>query len=177
MFERRAIAIERGATMDPLSALLRQYIVGLSDATRGAILTELKHSGELTATQLARRLGLTVNNVYHHMRVLTKLGVVERSRVVPGPTYVEKYYRLQPELREVVTRDPDWLDRTQATMTPAERQQLMIGMCLNMAQLLQRAARRYEQMDAEEFDQMARGQQLLMLSINEVSRERLRARL
>jgi DNA-binding transcriptional ArsR family regulator len=164
-------------SVDPLSTLLRQYVVGLSDATRGAILTELKHSGELTATQLARRLGLTVNNVYHHMRVLTQLGIVERSRVVPGPTYVEKYYRLPPDLRAVVTRDPDWLDRTQATLTPAERQELMVGMCLNMAQLLQRAAQRYAQMDAEKFDHMAREQQLLMLSINEVSRKRLQARL
>lgn len=161
---------------ETLEALLRNYIKALSDPTRGAIVQELGHADELTATQLARRLGLTANNVYHHMRILLQLGVVNPPRAVPGPTYVEKYYRLNPELLRA-TEDPNWLDRTQAAMTPAERQALMIGMCLMMAHRLQRAARRYEAMDAEAFDQMAHTQQLVMASINDMGRERLLARL
>lgn len=164
----------RGA--ETLEELLRSYVTALSDATRGAIVQELGHADELTATQLARRLGLTANNVYHHMRILLQLGVVSPPRAVPGPTYVEKYYRINPELRRA-TEDPNWLDRTQTTMTAAERKALVIGMCLMMAHRLQRAARRYEAMDAEAFDQMAYTDQLVMVSINDMGRDRLIARL
>src|SRR5215831_6971850 len=100
---------------ESLEELLRNYIKALSEATRGAIVQELGNADELTATQLAHRLSLSANNVYHHMRVLLQLGVVTPPRSVPGPTYVEKYYRLDPELRRA-TEDPNWLDRTQATM-------------------------------------------------------------
>jgi DNA-binding transcriptional ArsR family regulator len=161
---------------ETLEELLRNYIKALSEATRGAIVQELGHADELTATQLARRLGLSANNVYHHMRILLRLGVVNPPRIVPGPTYVEKYYQLNAELRRA-TEDPNWLDRTQATMTPDERQALAVGMCLTMAHRLQRAARRYIAMDAESFDQMAHTQQLLMVSVNDMGRARLLVRL
>jgi DNA-binding transcriptional ArsR family regulator len=159
-----------------LQELLRNYVKALSEATRGAIVQELGNADELTATQLAHRLGLSANNVYHHMRVLLQLRVVTPPRVVPGPTYVEKYYRLDPELRRA-TEDPNWLDRAQATMTPGERKELAIGMCLTMAHRLRRAARRYEAMDAEAFDEMAHTQQLLLISVNDMGRRRLVARL
>jgi DNA-binding transcriptional ArsR family regulator len=159
-----------------LEDLLRSYIKAISDATRGAIVQELGHADELTATQLAHRLGLSANNVYHHMRVLLQLGVVNPPRAVPGPTYVEKYYQLNPRLRQA-TEDPDWLDRTQSTMTPKERQALVIGMCLTMAHRLQLAARRYGAMDAETFDRMAHTEELLMISVNDMGRKRLVARL
>jgi len=161
---------------ESLEELLRNYIKALSEATRGAIVQELGNADELTATQLAHRLGLSANNVYHHMRVLLQLGVVTPPRAVPGPTYVEKYYRLDPELRRA-TEDPNWLDRAQATMTSEERKALAIGMCLTMAHRLQRAARRYEAMGAEAFDEMAHTQQLLMLSVNDMGRRRLVTRL
>jgi hypothetical protein len=46
-----------------------------------------------------------------------------------------------------------------------------------MAHRLQRAARRYEAMDAEAFDEMAHTQHLLLLSVNDMGRRRLVARL
>lgn len=161
----------------PLEEALKRYIRGLSDPTRGAILLELEHAEELTATQLARRLALTANNVYHHMRVLLEMGVVAPPRSVPGPTYVEKYYRLQPDLKSVVRGDAAWLDRTQAQMSAQERKVLFIGMCLTMSQLLQRAARRYEAMDAEAFDRLSYQQRLGLVSINELSRPAYERRL
>ena len=157
--------------------LLRGFIRALSDPTRGAILTELEHAGELTATQLARRLGLTANNVYHHMRVLRELGVVGEPRVVPRETYVEKYYQLAPEIRAVLDNDPEWLDKAQSGLSAEERKELFISMCLEMAQLLQRAARRYAEMDAETFDSLIQRRTLSMLSINEMGQARLESRL
>ena len=72
--------------MATVTELLRWYIQAMSDPTRGAIMSELYHAGELTPTQLARRLGLTANNIYHHMRVLRKLELVDPPRVVPRET-------------------------------------------------------------------------------------------
>lgn len=156
---------------------LQGLIRALSDPTRGAILTELEHSGELTATQLARRLGLTANNVYHHMRVLRELKVVGEPRVMPRETYVEKYYQLAPEVQAVIGSDPEWLDRAQKEFTAEERKELFIGMCLTMAQLLQRAARQYAEMDATAFDALMTQRTLGMVSINEMGQKRLESRL
>ncbi len=50
-------------------------------------------------------------------------------------------------------------------------------MCLTMSQLLQRAARRYGAMDPEAMDDLFSRRGLGMLSINEMSMERLEARL
>jgi DNA-binding transcriptional ArsR family regulator len=157
--------------------LLQGFIRALSDPTRGAILTELEHEGELTATQLARRLGLTANNVYHHMRVLRELAVVGEPRVVPRETYVEKYYQLAPEMQALLGNDPEWLDRAQSRLTAEDRKELFISMCLTTAQLLQRAARRYAKMDAQEFDALIRQRRLGMVSINDMGQERLESRL
>jgi DNA-binding transcriptional ArsR family regulator len=161
------------ATKDFLQGLIR----ALSDPTRGAILTELEHAGELTATQLARRLGLTANNVYHHMRVLRELQVVGEPRVVPRETYVEKYYQLAPEAQAVLGSDPEWLDNAQKGLSATERKELFISMCLEMAQLLQRAARRYAEMDAETFDALMSQRHLGMVSINDMGQKGLESRL
>jgi DNA-binding transcriptional ArsR family regulator len=141
------------------------------------ILLELRREKELTATQIAHRLGLTPNNVYHHMRVLLRLGVVDPPRPVPGETYVEKYYQLKPDIRAAMRLDREWFDRVQPAMTAEDRKEVLITLCLTMAHLLRQAARRYQDMDAESFDQLAHEQQLVMLSINEISRERLKFRL
>ena len=77
----------------------------------------------------------------------------------------------------IAGKDPEWLDRVQATMTVEDRKELIVGMCLTMAQLLQRAARRYEAMDAEALDALIRQRGLGMLSMNEMGRKRLEWRL
>lgn len=159
------------------SELLRRYIEALLDPTRGMILMELAHGGELTPTQLARRLGLTANNVYHHMRVLRELGVVDPPRAAPRETYVEKYYHVTPELAALTGGDPYWADRAQAAMSFADRKALLISLYLTVARLLTRAAQRYEAMDDETFDEVMLRREMGMVSINNMSRSRLARRL
>ena len=163
--------------MATIAELLRQYMVAMYDPTRGAILMELGHAEELTPTQIARRLGLTANNVYHHMRVLREMGVVDPPRAVPRETYVEKYYRINADLAAAVNSDPEWLDKTQASQTAADRKALFTGMCMTMAQLLMRAARRYQAMDDEEFERKFYETQDIMASVNSMDHEKLVQRL
>jgi DNA-binding transcriptional ArsR family regulator len=163
--------------MPAIADQLRQYAEAIADSTRGTILVELDRAGELTATQLARRLGLTANNVYHHMRVLLQLGVVDPPRVVPGDTYVEKYYHVNLELRAALRLDPGWYDPAHETLTLEDRQSSVVSFCLTMSHLLRRAAQEYQEMDPETLDRHAREQQLMMFSISRISREELKARL
>lgn len=165
-------------TASVISDQLRRYATAVTDPTRGTILLELDRSGEATATQLARRLGLTANNVYHHLRVLLELGVVDPPRNVPGPTYVEKFYHITEETRAALHMDLGWYDNTvREGLTQADRKALVVGLCLTLSHLLRQAAREYETLDASELDRAVRDQKLMLLSFNRMSRDRLEARL
>lgn len=157
--------------------LLKQYMVAMYDPTRGAILMELGQVGELTPTQIARRLGVTANNIYHHMRVLRELEVVDPPRAVPRDTYVEKYYRINPALAAMVNSDPNWVDNSQEHMTAADRKALFCGMFMTMAQLLMRAARRYQSMDDDDFQRRLYDSQDIMASVNTMDHTKLVRRL
>jgi DNA-binding transcriptional ArsR family regulator len=163
--------------MVALGEQLQQYVAAVADPTRGMILVELDRAGELTATQLARRLNLTANNVYHHMRVLLNLGVVNPPRIVPGDTYVEKYYHINPEIRAVLRLDPEWFRRTQDTLSPEERQLFIVSVCLAMSHCLRRAAQEYQELDPQTLDRYVREDKLVLLSLNRISREHLEYRL
>lgn len=157
--------------------MLKHYMEAMYDPTRGAILMELGQVGELTPTQIARRLGVTANNIYHHMRVLRELGVVDPPRAVPRDTYVEKYYRINPELAAAVNSDPNWVDNSQENMTAADRKALFCGMFMTMAQLLMRAARRYQVMDDDDFQRRFYDTEEIMASVNTMDRTKLMRRL
>ena len=166
MDEAKTVEPRDGELGDPL----QRCLTAAADPTRGLILMELAQSEEMTPTQIARRLGVPPNNVYHHMRVLRRLEVVDPPRAVPGETYVEKYYRLKPELRRLLRQDPEWIDRALAEMTAEERKTLAISMCLGQIHLLQQAIRRYQSMDTETFDRVAHQEQLSMSSVTRLDR-------
>lgn len=168
---------EMDTTVSAIADQLRQYAKAVSDPTRGTILLELDRSDELTATQLARRLGLAPNNVYHHMRVLLGLGIVDPPRAVPGDTYVEKYYRINPELRAALHLDPIWYERAQETMSQEDQQAIIVSACLTMSHLLRHAAQEYQQMDPETLNAYVKEQQLLLVSLSRISRAELKGRL
>jgi DNA-binding transcriptional ArsR family regulator len=155
---------------------LRQYAQAIADPTRGMIVLELDQADELTATQLARRLDLTANNVYHHMRVLLNAGVVDTPRAVPGDTYVEKYYRLNPELRAALRLDQKWFEDVGNALDPADRQALVAGVCMTMSQLLRRAAFSLGAMDAATFDRYL-DERRFYLSINRLGQTQMAQRL
>jgi DNA-binding transcriptional ArsR family regulator len=156
---------------------LRNFATAISDPTRSMILAELDRVEEATATQLARRLGLTANNVYHHMRVLMQLGVLDPPRAVPGPTYVEKFYRITAETRAALRLDFAWYERTKGGLSLEDRKTVIVSVCLTLAHILRQRAREYESLDAEAVDRAASDQKLFLLSLNRVSRPQMESRL
>jgi DNA-binding transcriptional ArsR family regulator len=165
-----------GMSETHLEPLLQRAIKAFLEPTRAAILMELARSGELTATHLARRLGLTANTISHHLRVLSGLGLLEPPRVVPGKTYVEKFYQVKREL-VLSPRDPGWIDRAQQTLTVEERKAVLINLLLWASQIIRQAALRYERMDANALDDLFGHLQEGMVSINSMHRDRLQYRL
>jgi DNA-binding transcriptional ArsR family regulator len=167
----------RETTVPAIADRLNQYATAISDPTRGMIVLELDRAGELTATQLARRLGLTANNVYHHMRVLLQLGVVGQPRVVPGDSYVEKYYSIDPELQAALRLDQEWYQRVGPTLTPEDQRALTISLCLTMSELLRRAARNTRTPEQESLSAFLDDRRQHLLSMNRLSPAQMRDRL
>jgi DNA-binding transcriptional ArsR family regulator len=162
--------------MSSVAERLYQYAEAVTDPTRGAILVELDRLGEATPTQLARRLEVPPNNLYHHIRILLRLGVVDQPRVVAGSSYVEKYYRINPELRAALRLDPRWYSQLGKAVTPEDRQATLVSVCLTMALLLQAAARDLRRRDPGELDRTVQEHELISLSINRLSRQNLEYR-
>lgn len=160
-----------------ISDRLKQFATVMSDPTRGLILVELDQNGEATATQLAGRLGLTPNALYHQMRLLVEAGVVDPPRAVPGDTYVEKFYSINPEVRAALRLDPWWYDRVKEDMSLEDRQALVVSHCLLMAHLLRRVARAYAAADSAVLDEFIRDHGSLLLSNKKVSRRELEFRI
>ncbi len=156
--------------MDDTKTLLRNYLDALAEPTRANLLLELEAAGELTATQLARRLGLSVNNVYHHIRVLNRLGVLAKPRIVPGATFVEKYYKVLPAITGAL--DHGWYDETSKELPVAERQMRWSVFCAQVGQLLLRAADRYAAMTPEEWQRTVLSEQSGMISLRLLDQER-----
>ncbi len=153
--------------------LLERYVEALSEPTRANLLLELEDAGELTATQLAKRLNLTVNNVLHHMRILKGYGVLASPRVVPGPTYVEKYYQLHPTIKTAI-HEPGWLDRSQQHMSLGMRQAFWVAFAMTLGQLMIRAAKRYQAMDANTWNDTVLKDSQGMLSLRTLATEQYR---
>ena len=63
---------------------------------RGAVLVQLKRSRELTAKDLAGRLGLSLNAVRHHLKELELEGLVVHQRMHRGVGAPVFAYRLSP---------------------------------------------------------------------------------
>lgn len=69
----------------------------LADETRRRIIYLLKVK-EMTVSQIASELGLTVQAIYHQIRKLKKIGVVEVSREERVGHFIETYYRSAAEM-------------------------------------------------------------------------------
>jgi DNA-binding transcriptional ArsR family regulator len=72
----------------------------LKNHTRAAIFFELVRKPELTATEISKNLGLDVDVVYYHLKLLRKSKLVSDPRVEVKGNYIEKYYSLMPGVLE-----------------------------------------------------------------------------
>ncbi len=69
----------------------------LADGTRRKIIYLLKVK-EMTVSQIASDIGLTSQAIYHHIRKMKKVGVVEVAREERVGHFIETYYRSAAEM-------------------------------------------------------------------------------
>ena len=69
----------------------------LADETRRKIIYLLKVK-EMTVSQIASDIGLTVQAIYHHIRKMKKIGIVEVAREERVGHFIETYYRSAAEM-------------------------------------------------------------------------------
>jgi len=69
----------------------------LADDTRRKIIYLLKVK-EMTVSQIASEIGLTVQAIYHHIRKMKKIGMVEVAREERVGHFIETYYRSAAEM-------------------------------------------------------------------------------
>jgi DNA-binding transcriptional ArsR family regulator len=69
----------------------------LADETRRKIIYLLKVK-ELTVSQIASEIGLTAQAIYHHIRKMKRLGLVEVAREERVGHFIETYYRSAAEM-------------------------------------------------------------------------------
>lgn len=143
----------------------------LTDRTRGVIFHEFLIGGELTASMIAGRLGLTFSNISYHIRRLLDSGVIESTRKVVAGYRTEKFYGIAPELVSLLWGTPSALTDAYADMSAAERQTVHCTYLAIAASMLARASERYQLMDPDDFDRLFSQERLLMLGLGTLRRE------
>jgi len=157
----------------PISSSLKLKRV-LSDHTRALVFNELLMGGELTASMVSQRLQLSFTKVSYHMRKLLGAEVIEPTRQVIAGFRVEKFYRIKPQLLSLLFSTPNALGDIYLELTPAERQIVHCAYLAVVANVLKRAADRYERMDPEEFDVLFTQDEVMMLGFGSMPREMLK---
>jgi len=76
----------------------------LTHPTRRNIRDLLRKHGELTLTEIAHRLGLSEQNVYHHLTKLVEAGVVDKRKDKIDGRLVT-FYRLSRTYNELIKED------------------------------------------------------------------------
>ena len=93
----------RIATKSSVSNKKADYLALLTNPTRRSIRDVLSRYGELTLTEIAHRLGLSEQNVYHHLNKMVEAGlVIKRKEKVKGRLVT--LYRLSDDYYNVVDK-------------------------------------------------------------------------
>lgn len=143
----------------------------LTDRTRGLIFHEFLIGGELTASIVSSRLGVTFTSVSYHIRRLFSSGIIESTREVVAGYRTEKFYRIVPELISLLLATPHALTEAYADMAAEERQTVHCTFLAIAASMLARASEHYQAMDPDEFDRLFSRDRLMMLGFGTMPRE------
>jgi len=88
---------------DSVSNKKADYLALLTNPTRRSIRDILSRHGELTLTEIAHRLGLSEQNVYHHLNKMVEAGlVIKRKDKVKGRLVT--FYRLSNEYYNIINK-------------------------------------------------------------------------
>ena len=103
-------------------------IQSLKNPTRASIFYLLARRSESTATEISKDLGVDVDVVYYHLKLLRRAGLVSEPRVVVKRNFVEKFYSIHPNLKEKLLRSMRELAEKEKELSTEEFRKIAIAL-------------------------------------------------
>lgn len=123
----------------------------LQHTTRAQIFLELIHELPASASMLANRLSLPVQNVHYHLKLLKRAGaIVEQTS--NSEKFTHKLYLVTPHLRR--NFDLGQFNAQILDALPQVRRGLVAAMCASAAKQLETLSSYYKQLSPDAFDEL-----------------------
>lgn len=133
-------------------------IIGaLKNPTRASIFYQLIRRYEASATEIARELGVDVDVVYYHLKLLRKAGIVSKPKTVVKGNYIEKYYSVRSDFKERLIESMKQLITKEKEMSTEEFRQIVIALFSVVQSILSSSIRELKEADAEVLDSIRKG--------------------
>lgn len=122
-------------------------IQSLKNPTRASIFYLLARRAESTATEISKDLGVDVDVVYYHLKLLRKAGLVSEPRVVVRRNFVEKFYSIRPDLKEKLSRSIRKLAEKEEKLSTEEFRKIALALLSVVQSILTASIRRLKRVD------------------------------
>ncbi|RJS88790.1 ArsR family transcriptional regulator [Candidatus Bathyarchaeota archaeon] len=129
-------------------------IQSLKNPTRASIFYLLARRSESTATEISKDLGVDVDVVYYHLKLLRRAGLVSEPRVVVKRNFVEKFYSIHPNLKEKLLRSMRELAEKEKELSTEEFRKIAIALLSVVQSILAASIRRLKRVSSEVIDKI-----------------------
>ena len=129
-------------------------IQSLKNPTRASIFYLLARRSESTATEISKDLGVDVDVVYYHLKLLRRAGLVSEPRVVVKRNFVEKFYSIHPNLKEKLLRSMRELAEKEKELSTEEFRKIAIALLSVVQSILAASIRRLKRVGSEVIDEI-----------------------
>ena len=129
-------------------------IQSLKNPTRASIFYLLARRSESTATEISKDLGVDVDVVYYHLKLLRRAGLVSEPRVVVKRNFVEKFYSIHPNLKEKLLRSMRELAEKEKELSTEEFRKIAIALLSVVQSILAASIRRLKRVSSEVIDEI-----------------------
>ncbi|MCS7366201.1 MAG: helix-turn-helix domain-containing protein [archaeon GB-1867-035] len=129
------------------SEFVEAIIQSLKNPTRASIFYQLVKKHEATATEIARDLGIDVDVVYYHLKLLRRMKLVSKPRIVVKGNYVEKYYSIRSDFKEKLLESMKLLITREKELGVEEFREMVIALFSVVQSILSGSIRRLREAD------------------------------
>jgi len=129
------------------SKFVDAIIQSLKNPTRASIFYQLVRKHEATATEIARDLGIDVDVVYYHLKLLRKMELVSKPRVVVKGNYIEKYYSIRSDFKDKLLESMKLLITKEKELSVEEFREMVIALFSVVQSILSGSIRRLKEVD------------------------------
>lgn len=123
--------------------LVEELLSTLKHPLRGAILYQLL-KGKTTASKIGENLGEKPDRIYYHLKILKENGFIGDPEVIVRKNYLEKYYEISPEFRQMFLSSMKEITQKEQEMSLDEYRGFMLSFLSMVISVLQGYKKRLE---------------------------------